>query len=398
MKITDIVKVNIINEPPATSRSFTNREATACVIFHKENANIDDKEWVTYETATKDVTGSENIIKEIKTWATSFVNHGGGIAQAVFKRIYVGDELPEINSLVSDFKNIVLGSAEQEALPTNIIQVQLLWQRGGGVDLAWHDFFTNETLVKALAEQVKGDEDGIDRKILYITCETEPTSATTATNLVWVKSAEDGTSSPAVYESALIMAYLSSILFNDTEEINDVEYTPWVGEVKGVKGYDRSANYNAVVELTLNARERRPLLMGGITTGGTRILTEYFMIVIEQLVTEALARLVLNKIRFSQELYAIIYAEVAAVMDLFTRNRLLDLGFKSPISRVLTRGGINYQVIEIGESLHYGYKLLTLPVTDDDYAQRVYTGAYLYVAIEQQIRSIELKGLVIGGN
>ncbi|MFY9377442.1 MAG: hypothetical protein WAP58_04520, partial [Peptococcia bacterium] len=151
MKITDIVKVNIINEPPATSRSFTNREATACVIFHKENANIDDKEWVTYETATEDVTDSKNIIKEIKTWATSFVNHGGGIAQAVFKRIYVGGELPEINSLVSDFKNIILGSAEQEALPTNIIQVQLLWQRSGEVDLAWHDFFTNKTLVKALA-------------------------------------------------------------------------------------------------------------------------------------------------------------------------------------------------------------------------------------------------------
>lgn len=400
MKITDIVKVTISSEVPISTRGFLNREAVACIILQSSVTGLaTDTEWKSYDEAISSTGLSapdvalfdSKVKKEIVAWANTFIAHGGSISQAVFKRIYVAS--PGTDVLSDIVKNAVQGTSTQEALETNIIQIQLLWERGGTLYTA-----VTEDVIKAIAANLNGNTEIVNRKILFVTMPSAPADISTVGNLAWHQSSI-ASNADQVYESALTIGYLSSFDFGSTTPINDVEYTEWRGAslvttenlTTGVGGY------SIITSIRLSGSQEYRVLVGGLVGSGERVLTEYFVVVITQLCTDALAGLVLSKIKYSEALFGSVYSTLANVLDQFTGNQLFESNFVSPITRVVNRDGVNYWVIKENESLPYGYKLITLPVTQADRAAKTYTGTILYIALGSQIRTVELRGLVIGG-
>lgn len=401
MKITDIVKVTISSEVPISSRSFLNREAVACIILQNSVTDLDtDTEWKSYEDAVTSGFSpadpqlddfNNKVKKEIDAWASTFTAHGGSVTQAVFKRIKIAT--PATDDIVTAVAEAVRGNDSHEALATNIIQVQLMWEHGGALDSR-----LDEDMIRGIALNLNGGAEVVERKILFVTMPSTPVNITSSTNLAWHQT-NIPISGNQVYESALTMAYLSSFIFDSRQVINDVEYTAWNGApvstvddlAPGVGGY------SALTSIKLSGNQEYTVMVGGLVGSGERILTAYFVVVITQLCTDALAQLVLGKIKYSQAMFGIIYSTIADIMDKFTSNQLLESNFPSPITRVVNRDGANFWTIKEGEKLPYGYKLVTLPITQADRAARTYSGAILYIALGQQLKTIELRGLMIGG-
>lgn len=388
MNINKIVKVNIVNTIPERDSSFLNREAVACVIFQSVAPNINDTSWINGEDAAGNSADNKPIADEIKKWLSTFTGHDGSFSQVKFKRLYVQEAVTDV-AASKLLKDAVKGSDDHDKLDNRVIQIQVIPVGEATVNL----FNQGATWVKLAGEL---DDEGFERKLVYGVVKDVPNDLEEASNLVLFKTAYED--EERVYESAAAMAYLAAFDFSSGKRIDDLEYTRWThGNLTGINDFEY-LNYNAFVRLNLNSSFNYIALLGGVTVARTRILTEYFLIVIEQLITEALLKLVVSKLRFSESLYVAVYSEVARVLDLFTKSELLDGEFISPVSRTITRGGINYSLIKAGERLNYGYKLLTLPITEQDYNTKEYTGAYLYIAIGNQLRSINLTGLVIGGN
>lgn len=404
MKITDIIKVRITDDAIVSSNGFTNREAVACIIL--QNSAVDlptSATWLSYEQilalgdgivdpAQKNAYNTK-VKNEIEAWAATFTAHGGNILQAKFKQLNVSAVGVSVSDLIS---SAVYGSPLTTGLDTNIVQLQLLWERGGTAES-----LVDEATLKAISLTLLDQNYPINSKVLYVTRLDKPTTNISEhDNLVWVKTGRTSVQT-MVYESALPMAFFASIDFNSTQEIKDVEYTQWAGaSLDGATTEeidDANGSYNIVTDIKLSGNANYRLFVRGEAASGIKIRTIYFEIIISQLCTDALARLVFEKKKFTASTFGLIYSTLANVLDKFTINQLLDIGFVSDITRIVNRNGVDYHVLKQGEKLPYGYKLGTLPVTRSDQANKIYTGTFLYIAFADQIRKIELNGLLIGG-
>jgi len=194
------------------------------------------------------------------------------------------------------------------------------------------------------------------------------------------------------------MAYLSKINYAE-DTIRDYEYTVWGGS---------SSLINRVSELPANVEDGgrvnyfttlagRTVLINGVMTSGDRLISHYFSQILTERITNLLGLLTIQKLNFDQSTYSYLYNVLTIELDKFAENGLLNTEFIVPEQRVIFRDNIRYVLAEAGEKMEFGYLVETLPPTANDISTRNYTGIYILLAFANQIRTIDVTGLVLGG-
>lgn len=395
MKISNIVEVNLENTPSVSGLS-NSLNTTAGVLVVIDAAGANDTVWVpvanllatsnTWPGTTAGAAGKAALGRLAKT----FSNNGG--LNLVAKRIYADSD----PNLLDTIEEAIKGGATHTAIDEKVINIMLIDE-------------DNQTtgFIGALAEKLQSKNSPNEEKILMLntTVAAIPSLPPEVDNVfinVYDQKAEGGAPDVNNYEVALAAAYVSKIDY-ERNQIKGFEYTPFLGYVSAEN------NLNIASEMPNHATKvnfitplvNRYLAIGGIMNNGTNYITKYFSIVLNQKITAALAELVVNKLKFENATYSSITNTLTIVLDVFARNGLLDLEFVADVERQVMisepAGDTLYRTVERGEIFTEGYKVFTLPPSVTDLANKTYSGVYVYVAIGNQIRTINVNGLVLGG-
>jgi len=376
MKISDIVKVNINSELSYSANSSEMNSTAAILYISDEEDGVTDLSWIDVDLATGEYPGS-TVINRIKNTYTS----NGGIS-LLLKRVYFID--PAVDTLEA-LKTAVYGGVGIGGLPVSVKNIQIAFSSG----------FTPSTTVRALAQGLVSLTNPDETKLLFVTSNAAPQSLIGDVENVFY---HYYTGSVNYYESAAAMAYLSKINYS-TDTIKDYEYTAWVGNPSEVNkiselpsGIEDSGRVNYFTTLA-----NRTILINGVMTNGVRLITYYFQQILTERVANLLGLLTIQKLNFDQSTYSFISNTLSIELDKFANNGLLNNEFIVPEQKFIFRDGIKYILAEKGQTMEFGYVLQTLPPTAVDISTRNYTGIYILLAFANQIRTIDITGIVIGG-
>lgn len=376
MKTSNIVKVNINNIPPAYGININNNAIAAVIIVSNIPGVNSDTTWMTF--AEIENTSEPEVLATAKTINDTFTQNGGGML--LFKRLH---------AITSG--NLVTSITEAaETLEPGIINIQLAAaaNRSGTAAIA-----LNNTDIVTIANNLFDASSQEDNKIIFVTSNLLPSAGLNGVSNVFYQYV--GTANHS-YESVAALAYYTNIDYRDTI-IKDYEYTNWNGPLNENSLVDELPDETGGKVNIFTNLANRVVLVGGYLTNGVRLHTLYFEIVMSQKIATVLVELLLNKIEFNAAGYAAMYNAVSAQLDVFASNNVLDLGFISPDIYTTERNNVRFELLKIGEPLIDGYKVIAMPASKEDLANRTYTGLIIYVAMNNQIREIEVNGLVIGG-
>lgn len=373
MKISDIVKVNI-NGNLAYSANSAEMNSTAAVLYISSESGTTDPNWVDYTELGNEYNG-EALIERIG--ATYFAN--GGVSLLV-KRLYFENTPDNITSITE----AIYGGENNEALPTDVKNIQLAFN------------VSPATSIRSIALATISTSNPDQSKLLFVTSNDAPVNLTDIDNVFYHFSTS--TSFTNYYESAAAMAYLSKINYQD-DTIKDYEYTVWAG---GANLVNRIEDLGASVEdggrvNYFTRLANRTVLINGVMTNGVRLITYYFEQILTTRITNLLGLLTIQKLKFEQSTFSFISNLLSIELDKFADNGLLNNEFVVQEQRVIFRDDVRYVLAEKGKSMDFGYILETLPPTANDILTRNYTGIYILLAFANQIRTIEVTGIVIGG-
>lgn len=420
MKISDIVKVNINN---LTERGFlvqgTNNPTAAVIVAINKAAGVDDKEWLdvnqlfklykepdSTEVLEEGVVDTREIITEdiraLKRLAEVYFGNGG--IGLIAKRIYSGED----SAIISRVQEAVNGNdaSGQEALPRGVINIMLVNE----------EEVINIQALGVLAHNVKNAGNSDEEKMVLVNIPFSEVDKISnidgvsdidnlVVNMYNIKAADGKPATQNNYEVALIAAYVSKMDYaNDT--IKGLEYTVLNGDLdkinimkdipKTPEGGELPFRLNIITKLA-----GRRLLIGAQVTNGFTYVGKYFGIVLTQKITEVLANLTISKLNFENSTYSRISNALKTELDVFGNNGLFNTEFVSPEDHNVTlktpAGEQVFNTVKSGDTLEAGYKVLTLPPTIEDLANKNYSGVLIYYAINNQIRTIHVGGIVLGG-
>lgn len=397
MKISDLITVDMTNrvESAALQNNFSN--PTVAVIFLTSAAGERDKEWqpIHEYAGKKDEDTGALLYPDLDRLSSVFFNNGG--INIVVKRLPMENltgPADVIGKMINGFSDT---EGEDEALKDDIINIILAGETAPGPAV----------LANAVAEKVDGTKNQ-ERLVLVNIKSDELKEITPADNLyvnVYDTKASDGKPADANnYEVALTAAYVSKINYRNSI-IKGLEYTIFNGSkdslnvMRNVPELNPLFGVNIITELV-----NRYMIIGGVTASagrGTPYIAKYFSIVLAQRIKNTLAALLINKLNFENTTYSKISNALTAELDLFINNKLLDTEFEVQEDETVvieTAAGNNiYHTIKQGERLNDGYKVFTLPPSLKDLKDKTYSGIYIYYAINNQIRTVHVNGLVLGG-
>lgn len=385
MKISDIVKVNI-TEAVTTSPTISEMNSIGAIIYISPLAEqgTTDATWIASSSLGTDYNGETEINRAIDTYTKN-----GGVSLVV-KRLYfaTGDTSSEIIDEIT--KSIYGGTGvtetDHEILSDDVKNIQLVWKNDSQPAI---DFST-------LAQNFVKNDTPEQTKILFITSKISPTSLSTTPNIFYHYI---GSSSVTNYfESIAAMAYLSKINYS-FDTIKDYEYTIWGN---GSTGVNLIESLPSGVESQGKVSFFSPtaglnVLIGGFMTNGIRLISYYFGLILSHRISNLLTLMTIEKLNFSQSTYGYIYNRITIELDKFTKNGLLDSTFVVDADQYVIRDYIRYKLVSKDQPLAYGYAVNTLPPTALDKINRSYTGLYILYAIDNQIRTMEVQGIVLGG-
>ena len=378
MKISDIVNVNI-NGTLAYSANSAEMNSTAAILYVSDESGTTDTEWLDYADLGTGYNGETQIER---AGATYFAN--GGVSLLV-KRVYQnGVGVTPADWTDAIFANIV--NNYHTALPVGVKNIQLIWPEA-----------ESTPNIRAIAQNSVFASNPDQDKILFVTSNAAPTSLLDIPNVFW----HYATASTFVnyYESAAAMAYLSKINYSD-DTIRDYEYTVWAGGASLVNKIEDLDSGTVEASGKVNyftTLANRTVLIGGVMTNGTRLVTHYFEQILTERITNLLGLLTIQKLNFDQSTYSYLYNVLTIELDKFANNGLLNQSFVVPEQRVIFRDDVRYVLAQAGQIMEFGYIVKVLPPTANDLSTRNYTGIYILLAFANQIKTIEVTGLVLGG-
>lgn len=388
MKISDIVTLNI--ESSVTyNPNLTDMNSVGAIVFINISststpAGTTDGTWISSNVLGDSYVGKTEIDRAINT----FVNNGG--VSLVAKKLYFATAVTSAQ-IIDEVTKAVYGgtgvtSTVHTALGDEIKNIQLVWLSNEQPSISFSSLASNLLKVDS-PEQTK---------ILFITSKNAPSGLTLTPNIFY--HFIGSSASVNYFESIAAMAYLSKINYS-LDTIKDYEYTIWGNGDSGVNllnslptGTESGGSVNFFSKTAgLN------ILIGGYMTNGVRIISYYFGLILSHRISELLTKLTIEKLNFNQTSYAYIYNIITIEMDKFASNGLLDTSYVATETKLVFRDNIRYKLIEEGKILDYGYVVNTLPPTQNDLTTRNYTGVYILYAIANQIRTLEIQGIVLGG-
>lgn len=376
MKTSNIVKVNINNIPPAYGININNNAIAAVIIVSNIPSIASDTTWKTF--AEIENTSQPEVLATAKTINDTFTQNGGGML--LFKRLHAITS----GNLASSI------TTAAETLEPGVINIQLAVaaNRTGTASIA-----LNNSDIVTIADDLFDASSQEDNKIIFVTSDLLPSAGLNGVSNVFYQYVGNANHS---YESVAALAYYTNIDYRSSV-IKDYEYTNWNGPLNANSLVDELPDETTGKVNIFTNLANRVVLVGGYLTNGVRLHVLYFEIVMSQKIATVLVEILLNKIEFNAAGYAAMYNAVTAQLDVFASNNVLDLGFISPDIYTTERNNVRFELLKIGEPLIDGYKVITMPASKADLTNRTYTGLIIYVAMNNQIRKIEVNGLVIGG-
>jgi len=388
MKISEIVKVNLTSDStnPPTS---TELNLAAGVIVVIDGPGVTDLEWKTAaELLAPGVTFTNK--STLERLVTAYSNNGG--VNIVVKRIF--DENLTESSVAAEVVASINGNTSHSSVAMEVINIMLVDESG----------LVSGSLI-TIAQGIKNTAHPEEEKLLLINRNTIPSGLAVVDNIFlnyYQTKAEGGSPAQNNYEVALAAAYVSQINYaNDI--IKGFEYTPFQGYsatlenlniAKALPNPEANGGTHANIMTYLVGRY---MAIGGVMTNGSNFLTKYFSIVLTQKVTKTLTQLVVNKLKFQNTTYSAIANTLTEMLDVFARNTLLDTEYVAINNHLVTIDNVVYSTVAEGDIFTEGYRVFTLPPSEADLANKVYSGVYVYIAIGNQIRTINVSGLVLGG-
>jgi len=382
MKISDIVKVNIVDVTSYETNSIQMNSVAAVIFVHKlqtAEVGVTDTTWKPF--ADLDPTNEGYIGDDVIGRIESTYRINGGIS-LVCKRIYITEGETDENVMLDEIIEAINGGSTQVALGTTIKNVQLAWDS------------TYTPTLGSIADAMIDEAAPENTKILFVTVNSTPAGLSAKPNVFYHYSV--ATSFVNYYESAAAMAYLSKINYV-ADEIKDYEYTEWLGADAMINLVDEKPDESQGIVNIFTPLGGRSVLVGGNMTDGVRLITYYFELILSDRITAVLASLALEKLKFTPATYSRLYNSLTNVLDVFANNGLFDKTFIATEEIAIFRDDTKFVLVRNGEILSYGYSVSTLPPTAADLTARNYTGIFIHFAISNQIRTIEVSGLVLGG-
>lgn len=419
MRTSDFVKVNIGNEKseikPIASLNNTSAVLILNLLSYDEyvslrnnNGTIEDPIWETpqalierfkletdwqpynpFDNDTQEVLGS--ILEDV---ANSYFT-GGGLSLVTKVLTFISNEQEwidegftpiSIGSRTVIVADNIIGRNDVVGLPNDVINIQLAWNDSKVIELG--------TLANALDE-----EPFAERKILYIT--TNDKSDFIARDNVFIQyyenNAETGKAATENnYESAAAMAYFSKLNYWE-DDIKDYEFTDWAGSDLSKLNIANNIPAHEVEVNIFTHLINRYFVTKGLLSSGMKLLTYYFEIIIAQKITTLLMMTLLRKVEMNPETYNGIYNDINTLLTAFANNNLFDRTYVNDKLRLIERENKSIKALEVDEKLITGFKVLVLPATRANKSSRIYDGVYIYFAINNQIREININGFGMGG-
>lgn len=391
MKISDIVTLNI--ESSVTyNPNLTEMNSVGAIVFINISststaAGPTDGTWISSNALGLSYVGKTEIDRAINTFVTN-----GGVS-LVAKRLYFTNSVTSAQ-IIDEITKAVYGgsgitSIVHTALGDEIKNIQLVWTKNSDGNEPQIGF-------SGLASNLLKTDSPEQTKILFITSTSAPVGLTLTPNIFYHFIGSSATVN--YFESIAAMAYLSKINYT-LDTIKDYEYTIWGNgdsEVNLLNSLPTGTESGGIVNF-FSKTAGLNILIGGYMTNGVRLISYYFGLILSHRISELLTRLTIEKLNFNQTSYAYIYNIITIEMDKFASNGLLDTSYVATETKLVFRDNIRYKLIEEGKILDYGYVVNTLPPTQNDLATRNYTGVYILYAIANQIRTLEIRGIVLGG-
>lgn len=405
MKISDIVTVNMNKASNATFTNNTSSNSTAAIIalILRDSNNAgksDDLIWRSYR--------ADEVSPEVVKAANVYFNNGG--RELLVKELYYETAEEMVDSKIRD---AIRGSDSHTGLRLDVINVMLVGNDALiiGQAAAIMSKINAATEENVDGEVVKRPEEekiiliNIKKELMFVEGESglTPIAFDKELDNLFINIYEDRASGSGAiennYEMALAAAYMSKINYG-ADTIRGFEYTVMNGQITNINTAKQlikgSTRTNMIAELA-----GRYLAIGAQMVNGDNFLGKYFTIVLTQRITSALAELTISKLNFENRSYALITSALNATMDVFRTNQLLNTEFvveKDVFVNIETASGTEAQLtIEKGEVLEAGYKVFTLLPSTSDLRTKTYSGAHIYFAINNQIRKMNVSGLVLGG-
>ena len=387
MKISEIVKVILTSDstnPPVSSEL----NLTAGVIVVIDGPGVTDLTW---KTAAELLPAGVSFTNKsaFESLVNTYANNGG--MNLVVKRIF-DEDLSEA-SVAAEIIAAVNGNASHAAVETEVINIMLIDESN----------LVSGSL-QTIANGIKNTAHPEEEKILMVNRASVPSGISVDNVFVnyYQTKADGGVPAQNNYEAALAAAYVSRINYG-SDIIKGFEYTPFQGynptleNLNIANSLPNPENYGGTYANIITYLVGRYLAIGGVMANGSNFLSKYFSIVLTQKVTKTLTQLVVNKLKFQNTTYSAIANTLTEMLDVFTRNDLLDTEYVAVDNHIVTIDNVAYTTINAGDTFTEGYRVFTLPPSESDLANKVYSGVYVYLAIGNQIRTINVSGLVLGG-
>lgn len=387
MKISDIVTLKIEKAVSYTSNVSEMNNTGAILFLHtleSGETGTTDAEWLPSDGLEETYIGKTEIDRAINTYTLN-----GGISLVV-KRLYLPsgtddlETLDEINKAVYGGTGIT--SASHKALTNDIKNIQLVWIEAPSVGIA--------SIASGLVKTSSPEE----TKLLFVTAKTNPTGLIFTPNVFYHYIGNSGEVTN-YFESIAAMAYLSKINYK-LDSIRGYEYTLWGDGDRNVNLLNSIDSSTVEVGGSVNYFSKTAglnILIGGVMTNGDRLISYYFGLILTDRISQILARLTIEKLKFDQSTFTYLYNILTIELDKFADNGLLDRSFRSTDTKLIFRDGIRYMLCDKNQLLINGYIVKTLPPTQVDLSTRNYSGLYILYAIANQIRTLEIQGIVLGG-
>jgi hypothetical protein len=194
-----------------------------------------------------------------------------------------------------------------------------------------------------------------------------------------------------------MMAYLSQI--NADEEGSARDYCFTIETVNATDIYDddtvvgkcMAANVN--VDTTLSGETRN---IGGNLSTGIDLVNEYMIIILQQMVTDAVTSVLCDKVKGASGCAAV-YAAVVSELNRFVKNGSIAAGNWISEDWIATYNEEKYTVISANERLSTGYKVVVVPFssqTATDAKQHLATPIYVALTNAYGIRKVTIAGEV----
>lgn len=387
MKISEIVKVVLTSDstnPPTSSEL----NLTAGVIIVIDGPGVTDLTW---KTAAELLPAGVSFTNKaaFESLVNTYANNGG--INLVVKRIF-DEDLSEA-SVAAEVVAAINGNAEHTAVETEVINIMLIDESN----------LVSGSL-QTIANGIKNAAHPEEEKILMVNRSTVPSGIVLDNVFInyYQTKADGGVPAQNNYEVALAAAYVSRINYA-SDIVKGFEYTPFQGynptleNLNIANALPNPESYSGTHANIITYLVGRYLAIGGVMTDGSNFLTKYFSIVLTQKVTKTLTQLVVNKLKFQNTTYSAIANTITEMLDVFTKNDLLDTEYVATNDHIVTIDNVAYPTVSAGDIFTEGYRVFTLPPSESDLANKVYSGVYVYVAIGNQIRTINVSGLVLGG-